>query len=95
MQALCVHKVGLSSGDYNDGAGDGDGRHGSMGDCVSPVGIADALIIAVDSSLVWSESQRQDGCGKSRNKDTQNIHHDQNQLLSLLGHVSSDAAALS
>lgn len=61
MQALCVHKVGLSSGDYNDGAGDGDGRHGSMGDCVFPVGIADALIIAVDSSLVWSEPQRQDG----------------------------------
>lgn len=45
----------------DDGAGDGDGSHGSMGDGVSPVGIADTLIIAVDSSLVRSEHQRQDG----------------------------------
>lgn len=45
----------------DDGADDGNGSHGSMGDGVSPVWIADALIIAVDSSLVWTEHQRQDG----------------------------------
>lgn len=45
----------------DDGAGDGDGSHASMGDGVSPVGVTDVLVIAVDSSLVRSEYQRQDG----------------------------------
>lgn len=50
------------TGTHNEyGAGDGDGGHGSMGDGVSPVGVADRLVIAVDSSLVRAEPQRQDG----------------------------------
>lgn len=56
------HCSEVDVGTHNDdGAGDGDGSHASMGDGVSPVGIADALVIAVDSSLVRTEHQRQDG----------------------------------
>lgn len=32
-----------------------------MGDGVSPVGVVDALIVAVDASLVRTEHERQDG----------------------------------
>lgn len=55
---LCNYTVDQTHNDY--GAGDGDGSHGSMRNGVSPVGIADALVIAVDSSLVRGEHQRQD-----------------------------------
>lgn len=55
-------RSGQEVGTHNDdGAGDGDGSHASVRDGVSPVGIADALVIAVDSSLVRSEHQCQDG----------------------------------
>lgn len=46
---------------YDYGADDGDCSHGSMRDCVFSVWIADALVIAVDSSLVRAEHQCQDG----------------------------------
>lgn len=52
---------------HNDyGAGDGDCSHGPMGDGVSPVWIADALVIAVNSSLIRAEHQCQDGRRQSR-----------------------------
>lgn len=50
----------------DDGAGDGDGGHGSVGDGVPPVRVVDALVIAVDASLVGAEPQGQDGRGQRR-----------------------------
>lgn len=52
----------LNNRTYNDHrAGDGDSGHGSMGDGVFPVGIVDALVVAVDSSPIGFEPQREDG----------------------------------
>lgn len=50
----------------DDGADDGDGGHGSVGDGVLPVRVADALVFAVDASLVGAEPQGQDGRGQRR-----------------------------
>lgn len=65
----------------DDGADDGDGCHASVGDGVSPVGIADALIVAVDSSLVRTEHQRQDGRGQSRCRNKRCVMSTKSSLL--------------
>ena len=52
--------------DDDDGADDGDGGHGCVGDGVPPVGVADALVVAIDASLVGGEPQGQDGRGEPR-----------------------------
>lgn len=62
LRQVCFHRTNADVGTHNDdGAGDGHSSHASMGDGVSPVRIADAFVIAVDSSLVWLEHQRQNG----------------------------------
>lgn len=50
----------------DDGADDGDGGHGSVGDGVPPVRVVDALVVAVDASLVGGEPQGQDERGEPR-----------------------------
>lgn len=50
----------------DDGADDGDGGHGSVGDGVPPVRVADALVCAVDASQVGAEPQGQDDRGERR-----------------------------
>lgn len=62
-----VRRAAVDGGTHDDdGAGDGDGRHGSVGDGVPPVRVVDALVIAVDASLVGAEPQGQDGRGQRR-----------------------------
>lgn len=73
MQQHWSHKDAETYND--DGAGDGDGRHASVGDGVPPVGVADTLVIAVDASLVRTEHQCQDSWGQTRwrNKRPQSV----------------------